>query len=194
MRGNDAFWYLLGVLIIIGGLVAGIVGAIHDVGRLVEAVGHVARFVVPGSENVTISKPGTYVLYYEYKSVLDGEIFSTSQETDVKCTATRFRTGEDVPIEPVRLTAQYEINGRAGKAIAQFTATDSGTYILSCAHPDNAGPRIVLAVAPPLTGDWLVSMFKWLAIVFGSFALGLVILIVTLVRRAATLTRPVLPS
>jgi len=194
VRGNDALWYLLGVLIIIGGLIAGIVGAIRDVGRLVDAVGHVARFVVPGSENVTITKPGTYVLYYEYKSVLDNEIFSTSQETDVKCTAKRLTSGEDVPIEPVRLSAQYEINGRAGKAIAEFTASDIGTYVLTCAHPDNTGPRIVLAVAPPVTGDWLVSIFKWLAIVFGSFALGLVILIVTLVRRAATLSRPIPPA
>ena len=194
MRGNDALWYLLGVLIIIGGLTTSIVGAVHDAGRLVDAVGHVPRFVVPGSENITITKPGTYVLYYEYKSVLDGEIFSTAQETDIKCTATHLRTGEDVPIEPVRLSAQYEIGGRAGKAVAQFSATEIGTYVLNCAHPDNVGPRIVLAVAPPLSGDWLVSIFKWLAIVFGSFALGLVILIVTLVRRAATLTRPVPPA
>ena len=190
MRGNDAFWYLIGVLIIIGGLATSIFGAIRDVEAIVNEVGRVARFVVPGSENITITKPGNYVVYYEYRSVLDGEIFSTALETDVKCTAKSLRAGEDVPIEPARLSAQYEIAGRAGKAIAQFRADEIGTYVLTCAHPDNVGPRIVLAVAPPVAGDWLVSIFKWLAIAFGSLALGLVILIVTLVRRAATLTKP----
>ena len=193
MRGNDATWYLIGVAIIIIGLAASISGAIHDVGSLVEAVGKVPRFAVPGSENITVTKPGTYVLYYEYKSVLDGEIFSTSDQTDVKCTARRLQTGADIPIEPAALSAQYEVGGRAGKAIAQFNAPEAGTYVLSCAHPGNAGPRIVLAVAPPVTGGVLVSVFKWVAIAFGSLALGMVILIVTLVRRAAALTKPVPP-
>ena len=193
MRGHDATWYLVGVLIIIGGTAAGIIGAFNDVGGLVHSVERFSRFAVPGSENVTVTKPGTYVVYYEYKSVLDGEIFSTAEQTDVICSATRLLSGVEIPIEPASLSAQYQAGGRAGKAIAQFTAPEIGTYVLTCAHPGNAGPRIVLAIGQPLVGDWLVSIFKWVALAFGSLALGMIVLIVTLVRRAASLTKPVPP-
>ena len=179
MHRPSAIWYLIGVLVIIGGLVASIAGALHEMSGLESAF---VRFVMPGATDLHINKPGPYVVYYEYKSVIDGEIFSSADSTDIQCSITG-KSGEAVTIEPSALSAEYEFAGRAGKSIAQFTAPRAGAYLMTCSYPKGSGPRIAVAVAPSGM-DLVAALFKWLAVAFICLAAGMVILIVTVIRRA----------
>lgn len=181
MNRPTAMWYAIGALVIIGGVVWSVVGAVRDVSGVTNTF---VRFVVPGSTDLRIKQPGAYTLYYEYRSVLDGEIFATGYNTDIKCTLISNASRAPISIEPALFRAEYEFGGRAGKSIAQFTAPTADTYVLNCAYPVGTGERIVLAVAPPFAGGLMGSLLKWLAIALLSFAAGMAILIVTLVRRA----------
>lgn len=38
------------------------------------------QVVVPGSSNITLSQPGKYTIFYEYRSVVGNRIYSTGEE------------------------------------------------------------------------------------------------------------------
>jgi hypothetical protein len=181
-----AIWYAIGALIIITGMVAALVGALHDVSGLDSKF---TRFAMPGSVDLHIVEPGQYVIYYEHRSVVDGEIFQTPSVTDIKCSVTN-RSGEAVAINPTAYTATYTLGGREGTTLAEFSVPSPGTYVISCAYPSGKGTRVALAVAPSIAGDTLAKMFKWVALALGSLGVGLVVLIVTVVRRAGPLREP----
>ncbi|HME82252.1 MAG TPA: hypothetical protein VKF82_09265 [Candidatus Eremiobacteraceae bacterium] len=186
--GASALWYGVGALVIVAGMIASVFGALGDFKSLQTAF---ARVVVPGSDELHLSKPGTYVIYYEYRSDINGEIFETPETTDIKCSIVS-RTGRTIEIVPASLNAEYDFGGRAGKAIAQFVAPDAGMYVINCDYAGGKGTRIALAIAPPVAAGFIASFFKWLALAFASLGFGLIILIVTLVRRAGPGPRPTL--
>lgn len=188
MKTTAPLWYSIGALVIIVGMTASVIGVINDFRTLETAF---VRFVAPGSSTLDLTKPGLYEIYYEYRSVVNGEIFDTAETTNIKCTI-RGRDGRLLQIASAGLTAEYDFGGHAGKAVAQFSVPAPGSYVIDCRHPDAKGERIALAIAPLVAADFFISLLKWLAVAFASIGIGLVILIVTLVRRAVP-TRPVPP-
>jgi hypothetical protein len=178
---TSSLWYAIGALIIIGGMVGAIVGAVHDLSGMESRF---TRFAMPGSVDLHLAQPGPYIIYYERRSVVDGEIFQTPEVTDIKCTVTS-RGGEEVAINPTAFSATYSLGGREGTALAEFSAPSPGTYKITCAYPSGKGTRIALAIAPSFGGATPVSVLMWAALAFGSLGLGLVVLIVTLVRSVA---------
>jgi hypothetical protein len=177
---QSSIWYAIGALIIIGGMVGAVVGAIHAVSGLESKF---TRFAMPGSVDLHLAQPGQYVIYYEHRSVVDGEIFQTPEVTDIKCAVTS-PSGEAVEINPTGFTATYSLSGREGTTLAQFSVSSAGTYRIKCAYPNGKGTRIALAVAP--LGDATASsLLVWAALALGSLGLGLAVLITTLVLRAS---------
>jgi hypothetical protein len=188
MKTTAPVWYTIGALVIIVGLTTSVIGVINDFRTLETAF---VRFVAPGSSRLDLTKPGLYEIYYEYRSEVNGEIFDTAETTDVKCTI-KGRDGRFLEIASAGLTAEYDFGRHAGKAVAQFSVPAPGTYVIDCRHPDGKGERIALAIAPLVAADFFISLLKWLSLAFATIGIGLVILIVTLVRRAVP-TRPAPP-
>lgn len=186
MNSRGSIWYAIGVLIIIVGMTVSVLGAINDAKALQTEF---TRFVAPGSKALQLAKPGPYVIYYEYRGAVNGQGVDTAETTDIQCSVTS-RDGRGLEVAPATLNAEYDFGGR--KAVAQFAVPQAGTYIISCQHPSGRGESIAMAVAPIVAVESIASLFKWLAVALGSIGLGLVVLIVTLVRRAPP-TRPVPP-
>ncbi len=130
------------------------------------------------------------MVYYERKSTVDGEPFATAATTDIKCAVTSKQSGSALALEPPALDAEYDFGGRSGKAIEQFLAPQVGTYVMTCGYPGGKGARIALAIAPPVAPDLAAALLKWLAVSFACLGAGMVVLIVTLVRRAGPPPRP----
>jgi len=180
MNRRGAVWYALGSLIIIAGMAGAIAGALRDMSGLDSKF---TRFAMPGSVRLTLAQPGTYAIYYERRSVINGVTFQTPQTTDIKCNITS-RSGEKIEINPSVLgSATYTFEGREGTTLAEFTVPTAGTYEVACAYPSGTGARIALAIAPSLGGEPLAALFKWFALAVGSLGLGLSIFIVALMRR-----------
>ena len=179
MDRSSAVWYGIGALIIIAGMVGALLGALRGMSGLDEKF---IRFAMPGEADIFLNVPGPYVIYYERRGVVNGEIFQTAELTDIKCSVTA-RDGTAVPINPTALnTSAFE--SPQDSAIAEFSVPKIGTYAIACAYPNGKGSRVALAVAPSLGGEAVAMLLKWVALALGSLGLGLVILIVTLVRRA----------
>jgi hypothetical protein len=175
-----AFWYVVALVILASGVTWSAFGFVGDVKFAMSNA--LTRSVMPGTMQLQLTKAGQYTIYYEYQSVLNGEMFNTGESTDIQCTV-QSPSGSKVPIQDANFGATYTIGSRAGKSLAAFSAAAPGSYALACAYPRGSGPRIVLAVGQDFAAVLALRFIRDGAILVGSFFLCALIIIVTLIRH-----------
>jgi hypothetical protein len=153
------------------------------------------QVVVPGNVELTLSKPGKYTIYYEYRSVVGTRIFSTQESLPgLQCRLVSRATGSSIPLSPVAVSSSYTVGGRSGVAVFDFTIDRAGAYELSTAYPvGREGPEVVLAIGQGFTRGILIAVFGGLATVFGSMGGAVAIAVITFLKRMRaerTLRRP----
>ena len=153
-------WYygLAALVLVLGCLVAmalvyrwfpGLPGALES--RM--NVDNLRQVVVPGSEDIDFAESGAYAVYYEYRSVVDGLVYASSETPPVlACTLTSKATGADVAVVPDYVktnTYSAKDHERVGVLIRSITIDEPGTYTFSCQYAAGGSqPEIVLAVGP----------------------------------------------
>jgi hypothetical protein len=174
--------YGLAALIVVVGIVLFIVVIVSTISDIGKSLTHV---VVPGSHDITLEKPGAYIVFYEYRSVVDGRLFSTNESLPgLHCTLVNVQNSDEIVLRPAAVDANYSVGGRAGFAVFEFTIDQPGTYELYARYDEGQeGPDIVLAIGTSVTTKVVGSIFGGFAILFGSFVIALVLAIVTFVKR-----------
>lgn len=180
------WWYLIGVAVIVLGLAA--ISLYLDL-RLPDI-----RFVAPNTCQVELASARDYVVYYEYRSVVDGRAFQTSVDLPpISLSLTSPDTGNAVELRPPQGTFEYTVLRRSGRAILEFTLDKPGTYLFAARYNEGAtGPDVVFAIGENR------SLLDALVIGFATFlavGVGAGVIIATAVWRylagkkmAATLT------
>jgi hypothetical protein len=139
---------------------------------------NLTQVVVPGSEEIVFAGNGAYAIYYEYRSVVDGAVYASSETPPaLACTLTSKTTGADVGLVPDYVptnTYSTKDRERLGVLIRSITIDEPGAYTFSCRYVDGSSqPEIVLAVGPNL--DW--EFFGIAARTLGTAAAGLAVLL-----------------
>jgi len=169
-------------------LVAGIVGAVFFISsRLGEMQNAFTRVVVPGSIDLTLDRLGTYTVFHEPSSVIDGKLFRAESISGLEVTVTSVEDGRRLALTAPMGSETYSMGGHSGTAILVFTVAKPGRYRLAAAYPDQrAEPRTVLAVSRGFVGSLMSTIFGTLGLGFGSVALATAIGLATffLGRRA----------
>jgi hypothetical protein len=158
------------------------------------------QVVVPGSEEITFAKSGAYAVYYEYRSVVDGIVYTGSETSPaLVCTLTSQATGDDVVLVPDHVPSNAyatEDRARVGRLIRSIAIEEPGRYLFSCGYLDGSPlPKVVLAVGPNLAWEFLgiaartvVAAAAGLAVLIGTGAVAAVVtLTIALKRRQALL-------
>jgi hypothetical protein len=159
-------------------------------------MGDLTQVVVPGSEDITFAESGAYAVYYEYRSVMDGAVYASSEAPPaLACTLISRATGADVGVVPDYVptnTYSTKDRERVGVMLRSITIDEPGTYTFSCHYADGGSePEIVLAIGPNFVWEFfgiaariLVTAAAGLAVVLGSGAVAvLVALTIALKRR-----------
>src|SRR5512133_2057131 len=167
-RPSTAGYWVAAVVVVLGLTAAFLWGAvgIHTTG---DRVGGFARLAVPGATTVSVTDPGTMVVYHESAA----EVARYVEPTATGRPATRWdpatRTivtvpvaadaptweqlglqvtgpgGAAVPVATYRSSARYDLEpGRAGRALATFPATIPGPYRVSAAGATEAGATLAV--------------------------------------------------
>ena len=156
---------------------------------------NLTQVVVPGSKDITFAESGAYAIYYEYRSVVDGAVYASSETPPaLACTLSSKSTGADVGVTPdyVRTnTYSTKDRERVGVLIRSITIDAPGTYTFSCRYSDSrSAPEVVLAVGPNFVWEFFgivarsgVALVAGLAVLGGSGVVAIVIAIVIAVRR-----------
>jgi hypothetical protein len=172
---------------------------IHTTGDRVDGFD---RLAIPGIVTVSVTDPGTMVVYHESAA----EVARYVEPTANGRPATRWdpgtRTvvsvpyvgdnptweqlglqvtgpgGAAVPVATYRSSARYDVEpGRAGRAVATFQATTAGPYRVSAARASEAGAT--LAVGHDIARSLVVTRL-------GATVLGLVTVLVAVPLAVAT--------
>ena len=124
-------------------------------GALKERVNldNLTQLIVPGSADITFSKPGAYAVYYEYHSVVNGEKYETGkQPPSLECNLTSKKTGAKVTAVPDFVESNIywsKDQERVGVLIMSITIDDPGIYTFACQYRDGrTQPEIVVSVGP----------------------------------------------
>jgi hypothetical protein len=178
------WWFLIGGLLIAAALTVAISGIVIGILRTSDQVDGFARFIAPATVKLDVTDTGTYHVYYEWRSSLEGRTFKTPDTSPpgLKIVVTD-PDGQNVRVETASDSdVTFSINNREGFSVAKFRADRTGSYTLEATATTN--DEFVLAVGPAVLGGLLAWILGGLGIGLLLFGGGLAIIIVAAVKRS----------
>jgi hypothetical protein len=181
-------WYFVAVLIFL----AGDVGAWYMFTVRLASVGDgVERFIVPGTVELTLNQPGTWTIYHEPSSAIDGKLYVSQNINGLRIGVVSVANGAPVKISPPFGGETYSMNGSDGVAVLAFDVASPGRYRLTAAYEgDKAEPKAVLTVANGLLHRMFSAIAGGISLGLGGFAIALAIIITTAVKRGKAVHPP----
>lgn len=181
MPGRKGYFVAAAVL-----LVGGAAFALFVFTRLHGLAAELQQVVVPGQADLVLEQPGTYTIYHERRSVVDGRYYESSQPiSGLRVLVVSSETGQPVSLTPPAGQTTYNIGGRAGVSVLKFAIDHPGSYRLTAAYGGGDGSPVVLAVGHDVGKRILLTVLGGLGIAFAVFAVAVTIAAVTFRRRRA---------
>lgn len=164
----------------------------------------VLRSSPPGSSNITLSQAGKYTIFNEYRSVVGNRIYSTGEEIpSLQVNLVSKETGDEIPLSSASVNRTYTVRSRSGIRLLDFVIDQPGIYELSASYPPGQGQQqgggeqnqeIVLAVIhssaiDKLFGSITGTVASVIAVVFIPFVAGIVIIVITFMKRRKAVAR-----
>lgn len=179
-RAPGRAWYVLaGLIVLLGAVAAGV----FLFTRLNQMADNLTQVVVPGEATLTLTRPGSYMIFHERESVVDGRVYSSSNLSGLRVTL-RNAAGDRIPLSGPTASSRYNFGSRSGVGIFEFRIRQPGTYRLSASYDGGrTEPRTVLAVGTGFVMGLLVTIFGGLAFAFGGIILAVIVALVVFVRR-----------
>jgi hypothetical protein len=166
------------LLIFLAGM-AGMAAFLID--RLSTMQDGMTRVVVPGEQAVTL-EAGSYTIFHETHSVIDGVVYASPGLGGLVVTVTG-PDGEAVPLEAAG-SGRYSFGGHTGYSVFDFTAPVAGDYVVAGRYQaDGAGPETVIAVGAGFMSSLLGTIFGSLGIAFAGSIIAAALAVMTLVQR-----------
>ena len=140
-------WYVIGTLLILGGLAAliGLIAA--GAVKTSRAVDRYARFVVSkeGTEaTIDVTQAGSYTFYYESQSTVEHKQYTAPADPppDLQVAA-KARGGADLVVSPSTNEKSFSISGKVGRAVFSVRVPAPGTYVVRATGGTAATPFVV---------------------------------------------------
>jgi uncharacterized membrane protein len=168
-------WYTLAGGIFAGGLAV----AVFLVWRFVVFYEPPTRFVAPGAAEISVAKPGEYVVWHEHRTVYQGRSFDMAPALPH---GTRYRVegpGGLVSVEPYTGMKSESGEGRS-VSTGRFEAPVRGTYRLTV---EGAFEPRVIAVGPNRAWAILKLVAEVAILVLGTLGLAVAIVLYGFLRN-----------
>jgi hypothetical protein len=177
---RSPLWFVVAGLIAIAGFVC---AGLYLWPRLGSVDAGLIRIVVPGSATLTLDKPGTYTIFHEKQSVVDGRYYASDTVAGLRADVVA-EGGAPVPVEPSGGTS-YSVGGRQGVSIFAFTIDRPGRYRLTTSL---ASGQAVLAIGQGMFGAIFKLVGGTIAIAFAGLAIAGIIVLLVIWQRSKTPT------
>ena len=182
MRSRAGYW--IGGGLVVAGLLGAVLWFVSALAGIDNDVDDFQRVPVPGEATVQL-EARKYVVYYE--SLTAEEVVPP-----FKIAIADARTGTPVAIEPYGTSLTYSVSGHEGSAQATVTPAHAGAYAVRTDDGETSGASVALGRSlawPILRG--ILGTFAIGGLLAGS---GVILLVVTAVRRSRARRAPVDPG
>lgn len=184
---RSRLWYVVAGAIALAGLVAAALYVVPRIGMVDQGA---IRIVMPGSAVLALDTPGSYTIFHERRSVVDGRYYASDSVDGLKVMLADPRGAPVALVEP-GMSSSYQMGNREGRAILAFDAAEPGRYRLSASLASGATePKVVLAVSQGLVGGIIQLVFTTLGIAFGSLGVAGLLVAVVAWRRSKMVATP----
>ncbi|HEY7448666.1 MAG TPA: hypothetical protein VH702_10995 [Vicinamibacterales bacterium] len=185
-------WYVMALLVLVAGAVA---AGVFVYIRLDGLAHQLVQVIVPGEADLTFHEPGTYTIYFEPESVVNGQIYRTTGDIAGLVVKLSSASGDPINLVPPSISSNYSIAGRYGEAVLTGTIEEPGQYRLSAAYVDASNQsEAVLAIGLGVPAKIFTAILVALGIAICSFLLAVLVAIVTFVRRRRATRRASAPQ
>lgn len=151
------WWYLLSVAIFVTGFSSWCISAFALFSGIKKDI---QRVVIPGIHHLELSRPGKYIIYHEYQTIVDDNVVWTNKcpGDDLLCTIRPTDVNDKMVVSEVGPYSTYDFGGcRRGVSIFEFKIERPGSYVLEVKYVNGKQkPQIVLAVGRSLSEYLLV--------------------------------------
>lgn len=176
------WWYAVAVVVVFAGF-GGM--ASYMLPRIESYGSSLIRFVAPGEIDMSLKEPGTYTVFHEERSVVDGRLFVSDTISGLGVSVQSMDTGESIPVVRASMNETYSFGSYAGKSAFNFDIASPGSYRLVAAYGDGrAEPRVVLTIGHNFLSGLLLTIFGGIAIVFAAIAIAIAIVVVVAQKRS----------
>lgn len=177
-------WYFIASLFVIAGLAA---MAVLLFAELNGISARLTQVVVPGQAELNLNQPGSYTIFHEYQSSVDGHVYAINSVSGLVVTVTSKATGQAIPVVPATANSTYEFGGRSGRSILSFQIAAPGAYQLVAAYSDGrTEPQTVLAVGHGFLGSLVFTVLAGLGVMFaGALCTAGIVIFVAIKRHKA---------
>lgn len=177
------WWYVVAAVVVFAGF-AGMADFLLP--RLTKLTDALIQVVAPGETKLSLKEPGTYTVFHEERSVVDGRLYQSQTISGLRVTVQSAATGQEIPVLPAAFNETYSLGSRSGASAFTFEIAEPGSYRLVAAYDDGRSePRVALAIGHNFLSSLMLTILGSLAIVFGAIALAIIIVIVVWQRRSA---------
>ena len=137
---------------------------------------------MPGEHTLDL-EPGDYTIFYEYRSVVGGRVYSTADAPlNMNVRLWRDDDGREVELSNPTGSYEYSIESRSGVSLLEFEVETAGTYRIAAEHAGGDRRQVVFAVGQYRLKTVLIRV--GLAIAAAIAAIGLGIFLIVRVARA----------
>ena len=134
--------YIIALIILILGVGGAVAGVFFGVKGIAGMAGK--QYVVPGNHEIIIQEAGTYVVFQEATGMSPAGILPVG----LNVMLTEKGTGQQIPLDPLSVSVNYNVNNRQGQGVLSFNVDKAGTYVLAASYPSGeTGPPTVLTVS-----------------------------------------------
>ena len=173
-------WYFVPLLLLVLVVVPSVWALISGIGGLTEGL---IRVEAPGEQTVHLGK-GTWTVFYEYQSQIDGQlVYSSFDYPGAQITVTT-GGGSSIPVSSTGRNLDYSVPNHIGYSIAEFTITTAGDYEFAVEDPAVETEPFVLALGRDKVKSTLKTVFGAIGIFGGGFVVLCVWAIIFFVRMA----------
>lgn len=184
----SAKWFILPAVILVAGVAAFVLLLFAGLMGLTDGL---TQVVVPGEAEITLSEPGTYTIFHEYRSVVGGKVYSTTSGiSGLQCKIVSKKTGAERPLSQSSASMTYELGSRCGASVLECEITTPGVYEFSAQYSEGqSGPDVVLAIGRGFMKKLMLTIFGGLGSLFGSFIAAVLVTVLIAVKRQKTKKR-----
>ena len=187
-RSPGRWLYLLSLIIFIVAVLAAIVLVVISVRHFRNLPHGFTRVVAPGTTVVDLKKSGSYTIFYEYESQVDGQSYSTGEELPNLLVSIKSADSQEViDVNQAGSNSSYSLGSNAGISVLKFKIDHPGSYAITTTYQNGAtGPDVVLAIGQGFTANLIggiASIFGSIAIFCGGTMIAVVLTLVVFFLR-----------